>query len=92
MNRSLGIRRRSRKSRTCAELREAYAVAVRRGSCMFQGPERRLVLESVPFAERRNSGRQPGTYFADVELEVPLEYPYDVGEIRVENTHFDFFC
>lgn len=43
-------------SRTCAEqsrLREAYAESIRRGPCMFQGPERRPVLESrVPFAER----------------------------------------
>lgn len=66
-------------SRTCAEqsrLREAYVEAIRRRPCMFQVPERKPVLKNrVPFAERRNPGRKPGMCFADVELEVPLEYP-----------------
>lgn len=72
MSRSLVTRRGSRVSRTCAKqskLGEAYAEAVRRGPCVFQGPERRLMwLESrIPFAETKNARRGPGLVFGDVE-------------------------
>lgn len=70
--------RESRMSRTYAEqsrLREAHAGAVRRGPCMFQGPERRLMRWSS-FAETRSTGKGPGLISGDVGLEVHLEHPH----------------